>query len=476
MKEKGLLTNLIWKFAERVSAQLVSLIVSVVLARLLLPEDYGLISMVTVFITIADVFVTSGFGAALIQKKDADETDFSSVFYANLGLSAVLYGILFVAAKPIAAFYGYEILTPVLRVMGLRLIAAAINSVQHAYVSKNMQFRKYFYSTLAGTVVSGAVGLALAWAGLGIWALVAQYMVNTWVNTGVLFVTVAWRPRLLFSASRLKRLLGYGWKILFEGVSATVVAQMRNLAIGKVYTSQDLAYYTKGQQFPNLLMNNVTVAISSVLFPAMSNVNDDPEKVKAILRRSVQLSSFLLFPALAGMALVARPFISLVLTDKWLEAVPFMQLFCVYLALQVGMYPRHEAMKALGRSDVYMYEHMACRVVDVALLLAVLRRGTVAILLSSIASSVVLVCILGYTSKRFTFYSIREQLWDVRNSVLLTCAMAAVVWGLSWLGLHPYLTMAAQIVAGGGSYILLAWLFRTSEFTMVLGFIKGIRN
>lgn len=476
MKEKGLLTNLIWKFAERVSAQLVSLIVSVVLARLLLPEDYGLISMVTVFITIADVFVTSGFGAALIQKKDADETDFSSVFYANLGLSAVLYGILFVAAKPIAAFYGYKILTPVLRVMGLRLIAAAINSVQHAYVSKNMQFRKYFYSTLAGTVVSGAVGLALAWAGFGIWALVAQYMVNTWVNTGVLFVTVAWRPRLLFSASRLKKLLGYGWKILFEGVSATVVAQMRNLAIGKVYTSQDLAYYTKGQQFPNLLMNNVTVAISSVLFPAMSNVNDDPEKVKAILRRSVQLSSFLLFPALAGMALVARPFISLVLTDKWLEAVPFMQLFCVYLALQVGMYPRHEAMKALGRSDVYMYEHMACRVVDVALLLAVLRRGTVAILLSSIASSVVLVCILGYTSKRFTFYSIREQLWDVRNAVLLTCAMAAVVWGLSWLGLHPYLTMAAQIVAGGGSYILLAWLFRTSEYLMIVSFVKKRRS
>lgn len=284
MNDRGLVksvtSNFFWRFAERILAQLVSLVVSTIIARLLLPKEYGIVAFVNIFITFANVFVTSGFGNALIQKKDSDETDFSSVFYMNLLIAIFLYLVIFVLAPIISNLYNYNGLTLVIRVMGLRLIVAAVNTIQHAYVAKKMQFKRFFWSTLIGTIISGVVGIVLAYNGYGIWALVAQYMTNTTIDTLVLFITVRWRPRLKFSLKSLKRLFPFGWKILISEIINTGYIEIRGIIIGLKYTSSDLAYYNKGQSFPKLMGANIETSMTSVLFPAMAKEQEDTNTLR----------------------------------------------------------------------------------------------------------------------------------------------------------------------------------------------------
>ena len=347
-------SGLFWKFGERISAQLISLIVSIVLARLLSPDDYGAVALVMVFITIANVFVASGFGNALIQKKNADNLDFSSVFYLNIALGLVLYAVLFFASPAIASFYNMPVLSPALRVLGIRIVVASVNSVQQAYVSRHMLFKRFFWSTLFGTLVSGVVGITMAYHGFGVWALVAQYLTNTCTDTIVLWFTVKWRPIFRCSLERAKGLFSYGWKLLVSALLDTGYKQLRSLIIGKKYTSADLAYYNQGDKYPGLIVNNINTSISSVLFPAMSQFQDDRERVKQMTRRAIQISSYIMWPMMIGFAVVAEPFVSLVLTDKWLPCVPFIRIFC----FTYGLYPIHtanlQAINALGRSDLFL--------------------------------------------------------------------------------------------------------------------------
>jgi O-antigen/teichoic acid export membrane protein len=308
--------NLIWKFSERMLAQVVTFVVSIVLARLLSPAEYGTIALVMVFITIADVFANAGFGNALIQKLHVDNVDYSSVLYLSLGISFIIYGILFISAPYIADFYNSASLCMVLRVLGIRVPIAAFNSVQQAYVSKNMLFKRFFFSTLFGTLLSGVVGCVMAYNGFGIWSLVGQYLTNTIVDTTVLWFTVKWRPDLVFSFKRVKTLFSFGWKLLVSSLLDTGYQQLRSLVIGGKYTSSDLAYYNRGQQYPQLVVTNVNTSISSVLFPAISKNQENLEVVKNMTRRAIKTSSYIMWPLMFGLAIVSKPLVSWMLTDK----------------------------------------------------------------------------------------------------------------------------------------------------------------
>lgn len=469
--EKKIITNIIWKFAERILAQSVSLIVSIVLARLLLPSDYGAVAMVMVFIAIANEFVVSGIPTALIQKKDADELDFSSVFYFNVCLSMVIYAVIFAGAGYIADFYNNDILKPVLRVLGLRIIVASVNSVQHSYVARHLMFKKYFWSTLFGTVLSGVIGIFMAYKGFGVWALVAQYLINTTVDTIVLFITVNWRPKWLFSFERVKKLFQFGWKILFEGLSNTVQSQLTNLIIGKVYTSGDLAYYTKGQQFPSLIVTNITSSIGAVLFPAMANEQDKPEQVLNMLRKSVRVSTYVVYPMLIGLAAVAEPFIRVVLTEKWIETVPYLIFFCILNLPTVGMIPRHQALNGTGRSDVYMNEHIIARIVAVVLLLLTYKISILAILIGGALSSLILTLIIAYTSKRFNGYGYRDQVKDILPTCIGCAVMGVLIYLISYLGMPDMITLIVQIIAGVIIYIAYSMFFKLEEFEICRNFM-----
>lgn len=470
----SIISNVIWKFAERILAQFVTLLVSIVLARLLLPSDFGAISMVLVFINIANVFVVEGIPSALIQKKNADQLDFSSVFLFNLIFSLLVYSIIFFSAPYIANFYNYPLLSPVFRVLGLRILVAAVNSVQHAYVSRHMMFRKYFGSTLFGTLLSGLVGIVMAYLGLGVWSLVAQYMVNTTVDTIVLFITVAWRPTLEFDFTRVRRLFIFGWKMLFEGISSTIAGQIRNLIIGKVYTPSDLAFYTKGQQFPALFVTNISSSIASVLFPAMANEQEHREQVLNMLRKSIRVSSYAVYPMLIGLAIVATPFIKVVLTDKWIETVPYLQVFCFLNLPVVGMIPRHQALLGTGRSDVFMNEHILSRIIGLILLFMVYRISVFAIVVSGIISSAILSLIIAFTSKKYNGYNYRDQLADVLPTLTACTIMAVPVYFLQFLNFSNAVTLLLQIFVGIAIYIFYSHVAQLEEYEICKGYALNI--
>ncbi len=472
MNKNTILSNVLWKFAERLLAQVVSLIISIVLARLLLPDDYGLVAMVTVFTTIANIFVTSGIPNALIQKKDVDNKDFSSVFFFNVVLSFVLYALIFFGAPLLAGIYSQPQLIPIIRVMGIQVIVAAVNSVQSAYVSKNMLFRKYFWSTLTSVLLSGALGIVMAYTGFGVWALVAQQLTSIVVTTVVIFFTIDWRPIAYFSWKRIASLVKFGWKILFEGLANTVAGQLNNLVIGGVYTSGDLAFYTKAQQFPSLITNNISDAISSVLFPAISNEQDDTQRVVHLLRRSVRTTSFIIFPMLTGLALVAEPFISILLTDKWLDCVPYLQISCLASAMTVGMIPRHQALNGIGRSDIFMYEHMAARILSFILLFAVYKHSVMAIAISGIIGTFAMVLTVMYTSKRYNSYAYRDQIRDVVPSIGGCALMALCVYPIGLLNLSNFATLALQILTGVIVYVVYSFVFKSEEVSIILGFLS----
>lgn len=474
MENKGnsIITNVIWKFAERILAQVVSLIVSIVLARILLPEDYGAIAMVTVFITIANVFVTEGIPNSLIQKKNTDDLDYSSVFVFNLCLSIFLYFVIYISAPLISSFYNMDILTPVIRVMGLKIIVASFNSVQHAYVSKNMMFKKYFWSTLFGTLISGVIGIVMAYKGFGIWALVAQYMVNSTVDTIVLFFTVDWRPKLKCNLNRLSYLIKFGWKMLFEGVTNTIVQQLQNLIIGKIYTSADLAYYTKGQQFPSLVVTNISSAIASVLFPAIANEQDNENKVLSILRKSSRLSYYVVFPMLTGLAMVAKPFISIVLTEKWIDAVPFLQAYCIIYATYVWLIPRHQALNGKGRSDVYLLEHLLYRVILIGVLLLTFRISIATMVLGQVICSLVLCGIVCYTSYKYNGYCVLDQLSDALPSLIGCAVMTIPTYMIGLLNVNLYLKLLCQCSAGIVVYVSYSIIFKVEEYTLCRKYLE----
>lgn len=470
----GIIGNVIWKFAERILAQVVSFVVTIILARLLIPQDYGSIAMVNVFITLANVFISSGFPNALIQKKDADDVDFSSVFAFNVIFSLILYLMLFFSAPAISRFYAMPVLKPVIRVMSIQVLVASLKSVQQAYVSRNMMFRKFFWSTLYGTLLSAVVGITMAYHGYGVWSLVAQYLTNAVVDTTVLWFTVSWRPKRLFSWTRLKGLISFGWKILVEGLSETVTRQLRSLVIGKVYTPAELGVYTNAEKIPSLVVDNIATSISSVLFPAMSRVQDDREKVKDLMRKAVKVTSYVVFPMLTGVAVVAKPLVSVLLTEKWLGCVPFLQIFCYTQAATVGMIARHQALNSTGRSDVYMIEHIVYRVSVLIILFCVYKISVMAIALSVVAGSVIMTFTVMYTSRRFNGYAYREQVKDILPMLAGCAVMGVPVYFVQNLGLGDGVTLAIQVVLGIGLYVGYSVLFRLPEFDYLKGYILGL--
>lgn len=466
-------SSFLWRFFERIGAQVVSFLVSTILARLLLPEDYGTIALVNIFITLANVFVTSGFGNALVQKKNADDTDFSSVFYFNLGLSLVLYGIVFFCAPLIASVYEEPQLIPVCRVMGLRLIIASVNTIQHAYVSRHMLFRRFFWSTLGGTVLSGVVGIAMAYCGFGIWALVAQYMVNVTTDTLVLFITVKWRPKLLFSKEKLKGLLSYGWKLLASELVNTGYLELRSFIIGIQYSSADLAFYNRGQSFPKLFVVNVNSAIQSTLFPVLSKAQDDLVRLKAMARRAIRTSSYIVLPLTIGLALVAKPLISLLLTDRWLECVPFLQMYCISYGLMPVQTANLQMIKAVGRTDIYLKLEIVKKITGTLLLLAAMPFGVHAIAASAVTVSVLSILVNTMANKKLLNYTLGQQLRDLFNAFLPLLIMSAAVYAVGLLALPDILLLGIQVAVGGVTYVAASWVLKNESFIYLLNFAKS---
>lgn len=476
MSSTNVITNFFWRFLERCGAQGVTFIVSIVLARLLEPTVYGTVALVTIFTTIMQVFVDSGMGNALIQKKDADDLDFSSVFYFNMAMCSVLYLIMFFAAPFIASFYRMPELTAIVRVLSLVVVISGVKNVQQAYVSRHLMFKRFFFSTLGGTIGAAVIGIAMAYLGFGVWALVAQMLFNAAVDTTILWITVKWRPKKMFSFQRLKSLFSYGWKLLVSSLIDTVYNDLRQLIIGKKYSSGDLAYYNQGKKFPQLIVTNINTSIDSVLLPTMSKAQDDMAAVRSMTRRAIKTSTFLMMPAMIGLAVCAEPLVQLILTEKWLPCVLFLRIFCITYAF----YPIHtanlNAIKAMGRSDLFLKLEIIKKTVGIIAILITMWISVQAMAYSFLVTTILNQIINSWPNKKLLNYSYFEQVKDMLPQILLSLGMGAAIYAVSFLHLSASLTLLIQIPLG----VLVYWggskIFHVESYTYIIEMVKNFKK
>ena len=460
---------------ERCGAQGVSFVVSIILARLLAPEAYGVVALIAVFTSILRVFIDSGFGSSLIQKKDADDLDFSTVFYFNMVMCLSLYGLLFLAAPLIARFYAMPELTPMVRVVGLSLIISGVKGVQQSYVSKHLLFKRFFFATLGGTIGAAFVGIYMAYNGFGAWALIAQSLFNNAVDTVILWVTVKWRPKWMFSWQRLKGLFSYGWKLLVSSLLNTIYGDIRQLIIGKGYTAEDLAYYNKGNLFPNTVVTNINSSIDSVLLPTMAAEQNDKTRMKAMTRRAITVSTYVMMPMMMGLVVCAVPLTRLILTEKWLPSVLFMRIFCFSYAFQAIHTANLNAIKAMGRSDLFLKLEVAKKIVGLAAVFATMFISVEAMAYSVFFSTIASQIINASPNKKLLNYSYLEQIKDMLPQIGLTCAMGAVVYCITFLNLSDIVTLLIQVPLGAIIYVAGSWLFKIESFVYLLDMLKSFR-
>lgn len=474
--KKNVLRNLFWRFSERTAAQGVSFVVSVILARLLTPEDYGLIGLITVFISIATVFVSSGFGNALIQKENATQTDFSSVFYFSIFMGAVMYAVLFICAPFIATFYNDPLLISVIRVLSLSLVIAGVNSVQQAYVSKTMQFKRFFFSTIIGTLVSAVIGIFMAYRGYGVWALVIQNLSNQIMDTCILWFTVKWRPTLEFSFTEMKKMFSYGWKLLFSSLLDTVYNNLYSLVIGKFYSAKDLGHYNRGRNIPNMVITNINGSIQSVMFPAFSNCQGDKVRLKVMVRRSIMTSTYIIMPAMIGLAAVAQPLTVLLLTEKWLPSVPFMQFSCFILAFWPIHTTNLQAINAVGRSDIFLKLEIIKKVLGFSIMVISIPMGLYAMMIGNCFSAVISSFLNASPNRRLLNYGYREQIGDILPALLLSVFMGLIVLLWTLTDMSSILILVCQVVTGAVIYYFGSKLLRLESYDYIINMIKSLKK
>lgn len=392
MASKFVLFSFLWQYGERLTVQGISFLVTLVLARLLLPEEYGTISIVLIFIAILEVFVNSGLGVSLVQKKTINETDYSTVFYYSLLISIVLYAIMYYISPFIGDAYSSSELPLVLRLMSIRIIISSLSSVQSAKIQRELLFKLGFYSSLISTIASAILGISAAYKGLGVFALVIQYLSASFLNSFVLLFSLKWYPRLGFSYAAMKEMIGFGWKLLFSGLLNTIFAELKGFVIGTKYTPANLAFYDKGKQFPSLVYENLNTSIGKVLFPLMSQMQDDKGKIKNMISLSLKVLSYVLLPVLMILIATGEALISFLFSDKWLPAVPFLRIACVTYSFVILNTVFTNAINAVGRSDIHLKVEFANIAIGTLILLASMNFGTIYIALSVTVSS--LLCAL----------------------------------------------------------------------------------
>lgn len=398
------------------------------------------------------------------------------MLYLSLGVAIILYGIIFITAPLIASFYNQPILVKVLRVLSITLFIGAFNSIQNAYVARNMLFKKLFISSLGSVTISGVVGIIAAYSGLGVWALVLQQLTSQLAVAVILWFTVEWRPHLIFSTTRVKSLFSYGSKLLAAGLLDTLYSNLRTLIIGRMYTPSMLGYYNRGQQFPQLIVSNINGSIQSVMLPALSAHQDDRKRVKEMMRRAVVSSSFLIFPMMVGMAVVAEPLVKIVLTEKWLPAVPFLQIACFTFALWPIHTANLQAINAMGRSDIFLRLEIIKKIMGLIVLGVSLPFGVYAIALGGIFSGLIGTFINAYPNKELLNYSYKEQWLDIMPSLLISLIMGGIVYLFNFSNILAWQILILQIVSGGIIYILLAKIFKIESFTYLVGTMKQLIN
>ena len=476
INRKTVSSNLMWRFLERFGAYIVSFIISVVLARILDPDTYGVVALMTVVIAFLDVFVTGGFANSLIHDKNATDKDFNTILIFNTIFSLALYVALFFTSPLIAAYYEKPILTWLIRVAGVSLLINGIKNLQYAYVAKKLQFKKFFFATLGGTIASGVIGIIMALRGLGPWALVVQGVANHFIDSLILWFVIRWKPKFQFSFQLFKKHFSFGWKILVYKIIYNISNSVRQLAIGKKYTESDLAFYNRGKTYPNMIGQNVYNSVNSVMYPVLAKTQDDYKRFNEILAKALKINIFVMLPICVGMFCVAEPFIYLLLGTKWLPCVPYIRIFCVVILFNSIEAIISNGPMALGKSTASMILGIIECLISIGLLIAAIPFGVMMIGYSMILSSFINCVIYYIYLKCLTKFEVAKSIFDSFDSLVATVLMGVLVYSISAFQLPAYVIFPIQVLLGIGAYYLINKLIDNKALPYCLSLVKGLRK
>ncbi len=469
-----------WSFIDSIAGQGIAFLVGLVLARLLTPDDYGLIGIILIFVAVFNSIVDSGFSSALVRKNDATDRDYNTVFISNMAVSIVLCLALFFTAPYIATFFERPQLDALLKVMSGIVVINAFGVIQRTLFVKRVDFKTQTKISLISSITSGIVGISMAFTGFGVWSLVGQQISRQALNTIFLWFYSKWRPRLKFSTDSFRELFGFGWKLLVSALINTVWKEIYQVVIGKCYSPAALGQYTRSHQFCGICSSNLTTIIQRVSYPVLSSIQDDKERLKAGYKRIIKISMLLSFVLTLGMAGAAEPMIRVLVGDQWLPAVPFLQIIC----FQMMLYPLHSLnlnmLQIQGRSDLFLRLEIIKKTIAIGPLLLGIFIDIYYMLIGSVFTGFFAYYLNAYYTGPALNYSIKEQVKDILPSFGVAITMAAIVYAISYLPITPFILFPLQIIVGAIITIILCKAIKLEEYVelkgIALGALKKIRK
>lgn len=471
----SVVNGVLWKFLERCGTQGIQFVVQLILAKLLSPNDYGTIGLIIIFIALANVFVQSGFNTALIQKKSVDDLDYSSVLIASLIIALLMYILLFLFAPIIAAFYKTEILIDVIRVLSLTLFFGAINSVQVAKISREFDFKLLFKSSILSIIISGIIGVILAYLKFGVWSLVFQQLISQIIVVITLGYAMNIHIKLKISLSRLKTLFSFGSKMLASSLIDALYNNLYGLVIGKVYSSKALGLYNRADQFPSAIIGNINGALQSVMLPAMSVKQNDKLALKGLLRKTIVISCFCVFPMIFGIFVCAETIVRVLLNDTWLDCIVLIQILCLFYAWMPIHTANLQAMNALGRSDIYLKLEIIKRIIGIFFLIISIPFGVIAMAWTRVLSTVIAAALNCYPTKKLINYTFSEQMKDIFPSFFCSIIMVIIIGCFNCITIdNLFVKLLFQLLVGFFVYLFSSYFFNKDTLFNLIGLLKRV--
>lgn len=463
----------VWSTLERFSVQGIHFLVMILMARILTPADYGIVGMLAIFIAVSQSLVDSGFSQALIRKQDRSEIDNSTVFYFNIAVGIGMYLILFFSAPLIADFYNEPLLVPITRAIGLSVVFNSLAVVQRALLTVSLDFKTQAKASFIGAIVSGAIGITMAYTGFGVWAIVWQQLSNLAVVTVLLWILSHWKPIWAYSWNSFKELFGFGSKLLASGLLDTVFRNLYLIVIGKFFKASDLGYYTRAHQFTDFASSNITGIFQRVTYPVLCTIQDDDTRLRDVYRRLLKTSAFIIFPLMMGMAGVAKPMIISFLTEKWLFSAILIQILC----FSQMWYPVHainlNLLQVKGRSDLFLKLEIIKKMVTVVILCITIPLGLIAMCIGTIVSSLISLIINTYYTGKLIHLGFFKQMKDLLPTLLLSITTGTAVYlTVTYIPMNSWLALAVGVIEGIVLYAALAKLLRFSEFSELLSIMR----
>lgn len=478
MNNKDVKTAFKWALIDRITTEGIMAIVSIILARIIAPEQYGIISLALIIVIFGDAFVNPGICSALVQKKDPEQIDYATVFWFNILISVILYSLLFAFAPLIETFYKIEGLGLVIRILALKFPFGALVSIQIAFVQKNFLFKKYFFVSLFGTLIAGVVGIYMALNGAGVWSLVVYNLGNSAIDALLALVFISWKPSFRFSKERFATLFPFGGRILLVKLIDLFYEQLSGLVIGKKYSPEDLALYDKGKRFPNMIIMVGSNALSDTLFPAFSNIQNEIEKFKRMVSDSIAVSLFVVMPCALGLLACGDNFVSVVLTDKWIDCVPFLRVMCIhFMCIPIGTIML-QSIKAQGRSDIVLKLEIAKKAYSLAIMITafVVSKKAIYIAVGLTLATIISLFVDFVVVKRLFQIKISVIIGENIKTVLVSFLMLVAVFSIGHFHFATILLLILQIVSGVIVYIGFSVLLKPKGYLFVLETIRSFRR